>query len=497
MGARVYDSRTGRFLQRDPIGIAGGVNLYAYVENDPVDRIDPTGLAGVFDPFWYQSPFVQAFRQALIRKIIAAWEIQGQYTGLLHSPNLLGWESTRSLKQMLRGIRTENRLLQSQTFRARALQAGRSVLSAARTGLGHVGRGIAYAGRGITYAGRILINPYTASLAVGVAIGTGLRYIEGVDEGAQLTWIQINDWLGGWLFGTQPAALGESQIVSSFDPNDILGPAGYGSARWVGPEQTLAYKIRFENDPEASAPAQVVRVVQQLDPDLDYATFELVSFGFGDRVVAIPAGRTFHSERLDLRETHGLYLDFVANLDPATGLVTWEMSSIDPVTGRAPRDPFSGFLPPNTTSPIGEGFVSYVVRARAEGAVGTPIRAQATIYFDTNEPIDTNVHVNPIGPIADCTGDCNTNGEVTVDELIRGVNIALGNKPVDDCPAFDRSGDGQVTINELVAAVGNALTGCPAASFAVFESARRLPPPPPSATPTPTPSCSPTPTMTP
>jgi len=32
--------------------------------------------------------------------------------------------------------------------------------------------------------------------------------------------------------------------------------------------------------------------------------------------------------------------------------VTWEFASIDPVTGRTPRDPLSGFLPPNVTSPI-------------------------------------------------------------------------------------------------------------------------------------------------
>src|SRR5262249_24152846 len=62
-------------------------------------------------------------------------------------------------------------------------------------------------------------------------------------------------------------------------------------------------------------------------------------------------------------------------------------------------------------------------------------------------------------PIA-CVGDCNHNGIVTVDELIRGVNIALGNAAVPICPEFDRDGSQTVTINELIAAVNAALNGC-------------------------------------
>jgi hypothetical protein len=77
---------------------------------------------------------------------------------------------------------------------------------------------------------------------------------------------------------------------------------------------------------------------------------------------------------------------------------------------------------------------------------------------------DVSVLVNTgTPPTPSCVGDCNGDGEVTINELITGVNIALGASPVSSCPAIDANGNGEVTINELISAVNNALNGCPAA----------------------------------
>ena len=42
---RDYDPSTGRYVQADPIGLAGGSNLYGYVGGNPVNAIDPEGLS--------------------------------------------------------------------------------------------------------------------------------------------------------------------------------------------------------------------------------------------------------------------------------------------------------------------------------------------------------------------------------------------------------------------------------------------------------------------
>jgi len=58
-----------------------------------------------------------------------------------------------------------------------------------------------------------------------------------------------------------------------------------------------------------------------------------------------------------------------------------------------------------------------------------------------------------------CEGDCDDNGQVTVDEILAGVAIGLGGPP-DSCAAYAEDDGGAVSIAALVRAINNALKGC-------------------------------------
>lgn len=55
-GYRYYNPRLGRFINRDPIEETGGINLHAFLSNDPVNRIDVLGLAGEVNGELYRNP---------------------------------------------------------------------------------------------------------------------------------------------------------------------------------------------------------------------------------------------------------------------------------------------------------------------------------------------------------------------------------------------------------------------------------------------------------
>jgi len=192
----------------------------------------------------------------------------------------------------------------------------------------------------------------------------------------------------------------EVNSVSSQDPNDKVGPVGFGTAGAVAADGVLPFVIHFENDPKhATAPAQEVVITDPLDSDLDWTSFELGAIQFGDTVVAVPPGRSQFAAEIALPESD-LVVRLEAGLDPVTGVVTWRFTTIDNRIGDLPEDPFAGFLPVNDATHRGEGSVSFAVRAKAGLADGTEVLNQAIIVFDVNAPLPTNITRNTIDAAA-------------------------------------------------------------------------------------------------
>jgi uncharacterized repeat protein (TIGR01451 family) len=185
--------------------------------------------------------------------------------------------------------------------------------------------------------------------------------------------------------------------VGASDPNDKIGPSGFGPQAFVAVQQNLPYTINFENVSTATASAQRIRITDQLDPNLDWRTFRLKEIGFGAYRVTVPSNRAFYQARLQLGPDLGnLLADISAGVDISTGQVTWTLTAIDPNTGEQPAGALQGLLPPNDSTGRGQGFVSYTVRANATAVTGSQLNNQATIIFDTEEPIVTNTVTNTL-----------------------------------------------------------------------------------------------------
>ena len=117
----------------------------------------------------------------------------------------------------------------------------------------------------------------------------------------------------------------------------------------------------------------------------------------------------------------------------------------------------------STISGAGYEFVGATSTTRFVDALAAP----GVSYFYVVATVDAYDVISTFSPEAKlalatspCVGDCNVDEAVTVDELVVGINIALGNTPIDQCTSFDVNFDGVVTVDELIAAVNDALGGC-------------------------------------
>lgn len=102
-------------------------------------------------------------------------------------------------------------------------------------------------------------------------------------------------------------------------------------------------------------------------------------------------------------------------------------------------------------------FTPTPTRTRGIPPSWTPYRTVEFYWTPTATPRPSSPTPRPIGA---CVGDCNGDGRVTVDEIVRGVKMALNELVIEPGCGFDRDGNDAITVDELVVGITSLLRGC-------------------------------------
>ncbi len=181
-------------------------------------------------------------------------------------------------------------------------------------------------------------------------------YIAGVGEFpyAGLLPTPIANALFGLLGGDDRAP----RLGASNDPNHLSSLPIEGPVRSTEPP--ITFHVDFENLKDATAAATQVTVTVPIDDDFDLASTQFLGTSHADHVTA--------------------------EIDEAKRELRWEFTQIS--------------LPPNKTSPEGEGFAEFSIRPKAEAVSGTELTAKASIVFDFNPAIETNTTTHRLDTVA-------------------------------------------------------------------------------------------------
>ncbi len=221
-----------------------------------------------------------------------------------------------------------------------------------------------------------------------------------IPEGTTIITCTVRDRKGRTATATLNVA--GKKMDCAHDPNEIAGPVGYDdSVRYVNATDKMNYTINFENDPDfATAPASRVMVTYDVPAQQNIASFRLADFGFGSHLFTVPTNVSSYSQRLDVSDSLGVWVDVTAGIDIVNHQLFWIFQSIDPATGFEPSSSQMGFLPINDSLSRGEGYVSFYILPDGGVQTGDTVGAEALIVFDDNEPIGTNVWRNTFDAVA-------------------------------------------------------------------------------------------------
>ena len=177
--------------------------------------------------------------------------------------------------------------------------------------------------------------------------------------------------------------------VSVKGPQAVLGSTGNA---YLPADTALPYSIAFNNT--SNTALGQLRIVTDIDADLDIRSLRLGDLKLGDINVHVPTDKANFQGDFDFSGSKGFVLRVSAGIDVQTRIATWLIQAIDPDTGEVLHDALRGLLTPSavgtTQDPAAKrGFVSYTIRSSAEALSNAEITAQARIFIDNTPPVDS------------------------------------------------------------------------------------------------------------
>ncbi|MGP8235731.1 MAG: RHS repeat-associated core domain-containing protein [Limisphaerales bacterium] len=398
MRNRWYDPSAGHFTQPDPADLDGGtVNLYQYAANNPVHRSDPNGLGLIATIVGLVTglPANEAVNTA--NQAVAAGNANRAAQGVDYSdPNadLSGLSGTAG-GNISGALQSTGHL----TMTSAVGSANAGIQSTA--GYPGITTPAGATGAAVNYGEGKMMPPAPGDTPWGPGANkfmgpgnSGNDFSLPPGSGSKAWNPPTGTATGSPTGGGNGTSKGNTGEPHSGDPNN-KSSSGFGTQGYVTGSGNILYLIQFANETNAAAPAAEVTVTDQLDPNLDRSTFAFQNVAFNNVSLVVPNGVQTYTAMAQV-VTDPSPVQVTATFNPATGIVTWVIESIDPVTRTLPTDPLAGFLPPDNTQGQGEGNVTYTVSTKAGLPNGTIIKNQAVIVFDANAPIATAITTNMI-----------------------------------------------------------------------------------------------------
>ncbi len=346
MRNRFYDPEIGRFLSVDPIGLSGGdFNLYRYVRNSPVDHSDPLGLK-------MKKGGCAQFAEGVANHITLDYE-----------------EYIRSRRQIAEGAPDMAEMVGNIWEITMTWWANLWLPLAGD--LAHTGSSVKTGFDNIGCSEKEEQNdPCSGPGKIACAPDSSPQFPE--------------------CDGLDACSIGGTGSAQSAGPNEKTGSGGYGALNYVNGESIVSYRVDFENESAATAPAQIVTITDQLSDDLDWRTFELTGIAFGDEHITVPDQSQHYQTSVQMSSgVTDFDVQIEAGIHQGTGRVYANFYSINPETGLPPPVE-TGFLPPEDGTGRGQGYFTYIIKPEADLPAGTEIRNVAEIRFDFQETIATN-----------------------------------------------------------------------------------------------------------